>query len=283
MSATPEFRRGVRDARTALRAESRAAVAMMRRHERQAFLFGERLLATIRVVLQEHRVRILDTGWPVVVMGIFVKMVSVLRATLTLAKAGHGRELPIMIRPALEALITLLYISEQDQAARARRWVEFRWVAQRKLMEKHRDLFRGPKNRNARRRVRYRAARVQARFPGGRFWAAGLGCGNLADMANLVDMRWHYNSIYWTGSQPTHASAIAVEEHVAFADGKPVYHMGLSGKGVHREMAAYCFLLVRGLDHLNGTFNLDSTPLIEGLKLEYTTLFRRTLDKEGNP
>jgi hypothetical protein len=141
-----------------------------------------------------------------------------------------------MIRPALEALITLIYIVQKDSALRARRWVEFTFVARLKLLEQNLHLFDGPKNRNLRRRVRDRAKRVRAKFPTDRFWAAGLGCGSLRHMATLVGMQWHYNTIYWTGSQPTHASAIAVDEHIAVVDRRPVYEMGLSGKAVHREI-----------------------------------------------
>jgi hypothetical protein len=211
-------------------------------------------------------------------MGIFVKAVAVLRGALCLAKAGHGRELPIMIRPALEALITLLYIVKEDSAMRARRWLDFTKVSRLKLLEKNLYLFRGPKNRNIRRRVRDRAKRVRAKFPSDRFWAAGLGCGSLGHMATIVGMQWHYNTIYWTGSQPTHASAIAVDEHVEVVDGKPVYKIGLSGQSVRREMAAFCGVLMRGLFQLNETFELDLLPILQDLDAEYTAIFRKTMN-----
>ncbi len=280
MIERPEWRDKVRTARKAIAAETAEGVAMMRRHEGHVFRFAERLFAVVRVVLHENRDRVLDTGWPVIAMGIFVKMAGVLRGALPLAKAGHGRELPIMIRPALEALITLAYIVQKDSALRARRWVEFTFVARRKLLEQNRHLFDGPKNRNLRRRVRDRAKRVQAKFPTDRFWAAGLGCGSLRHMSLLVGMEWYYNTIYWTGSQPTHASAIAVDEHVAVVDRKPVYQMSLSGKGVHREMAALCGLLMRGVIQLNETSTLNLDAIINDLDSEYTAIFRKALGPE---
>ena len=173
-------------------------------------------------------------------------MVSALRGALTLAMTGHGREVPILIRLALEALITLLFIAKEDSALRARRWVQFAHVAKRKLMKKHPHLFRGPKHRNARRRITSRARRVEKYFPNDNFWASGLHCGSLRDIAKKVGMLWHYDSVYWAGSQPTHASAIAVEEHIGVgSDGTPVFKIGLSGVGVRREIAVYCDLLIR--------------------------------------
>ena len=83
--------------------------------------------------------------------------------------------------------------------------------------------------------------------------------------------------------QPTHASAIAVEEHVDVGgETGPVYKMGLSGKGVHREMAAYCFLLIRGLDQINDSCALGITTVTADLKSEYASVFRKTLDHGGN-
>jgi len=60
--------------------------------------------------------------------------------------------------------------------------------------------------------------------------ASGLECSDLRVMAEQVELLWHYDSIYWLGSQPMHASAIAVEDIVTFSEvSGPIYKVGLSG------------------------------------------------------
>jgi hypothetical protein len=219
-----------------------------------------------------------------VVISLFVHMLSVLRAALTVAAAGHGREVPIVIRPALETLITLLYISDQDQEVRAKRWVEYTFIAKKALMAKHADLFAGPEHEEARQRIEEQAARVAPLFPG-RFWASGLDCSDLRVMATKVGLLWHYDSIYWTGSQPTHASAIAVDEIIegAVKGSGPMYKVGLSGKDVRRELVAYADFLIRGLDRLDRAFGLGIEEAVGDLKTQYMSLFRNALEREGRP
>jgi hypothetical protein len=254
-------------------------VAMMRKYEGKELDFCHRLLAITRVILEEKRAAVPDRGWGVIVIALFVHMLSVLRAALTLAVSGHGRELPIMIRPGLEALITLMFITQQNREVRARRWVEYTHVAKRALMNKHAELFEGPAHEEVRREIEDRARSVAHLFPG-RSWASGLGCSDLRVMAEQVGLLWYYDAVYWTGSQPTHATAMAVDEIIGeAAKGGPVYKVGLSGKDAHRELAAYCDLLIRGLLRLDEVFNLGIEPIAADLKADYVSLFGKTLDK----
>ncbi len=103
-------------------------------------------------------------------------------------------------------------------------------------------------------------------------------------MASKVELLWH-DAIYWIGSQPTHATAIAVAEIISAAaagDGGPVYRVGLA-KDAHRELAAYCDLLIRGLHRLDEVFRLGLGPIVADLKSEYVSLFQGTLDQDQNP
>lgn len=275
MIETAEWQKKIEAMQAVLAGEAAEAVAIMQKHEEPVLRFAHRLLAVVRITIQEHTDNLPNTGWPVVLVALFTSMVSALRGALTLARTGHGRELPILIRPALEALITLLFIAKENSALRARRWMQFAYVAKYKLMKKHPHLFRGPEHRNARRRIRGRARRVEQYFPNDKFWASGLHYGSLRHMAEKVGLLWHYDSVYWAGSQPTHASAIGVEEHIGVGpDGTPAYKIGLSGQGVHREMAVYCDLMIRGLDAINSAVALGVASIIADLKSEYAVAFQ---------
>ena len=275
MIEAADWKEKIRKMEQVLVAEAVDGAAMMKKHEEPALRFSFRLLALVRVVLDEHKADLPHNRWSVVVVALFTKMISVLRGGLTLARTGHGRELPILIRPALEALITLSFIGQQDRPLRARRWAQFAYLSKYALMRKHPHLFRSPANRNLRRRVRERARRARRYFPRREYWASGLGCSNLREMADNVGLLWHYDAIYWVGSQPTHASALAVDEHIGLAsDGTPIYKVGLSGRGVRRDMAAYCDLMIRGLERLEDVFHLGITPIIADAKSEYSATFR---------
>lgn len=275
---TPAWEKKIGDAERVLLGEATEAAATMEKHEDRIFRFCLRLLALVRVVLEEHKANLPHNRWSVVVVALFTKMLSVLRGALTLGRAGHGREVPILTRAALEALITLTFIAQQDSALRARRWAEFGYIIKDKLMRKHPHLYRGAVNRNLRRRVHDRARRTGRHFPRREFWGSAFGCPHLRVLAEKVNMLWEYDAIYWMGSQPIHASVIAVDEHIDLAaDSTPIYKVGLSREYVHRDMAAYCSFIIRGLEQLERAFHLGITPIVEDAKSEY----RRTF--EGDP
>ena len=189
-----EWKAKISAAESSLAAEAAEVEALIQQQQADPLRFCLRLLAVVRVILHDHKNDFPHVRWSVAVVALFTKMVSVLRGALTLAHAGHGRELPIMIRPA-EALITLTYIAQQDRVLRTRRWAQFAYISKYKLMQKHPQLFKGPANRNIRRRVRGRAKRAKPYFPRD-FWGSGLGCQNLREMANKVGLLWHYDTIY---------------------------------------------------------------------------------------
>jgi hypothetical protein len=280
---TPEWQEKITAAEALLASEDAEAIAMMQRYEGRELAFCRRALAVTRVLLQETRTSVPDRGWPVIVNALFVHMTSILRASLRLAVGGHGRELPIMIRPALEALITLFFIAQRDEEHRANVWVEHTAIAKQKLARKHEDLFVGNEHQAKRKEIDERAAAVADSFPKDRkFWAAGLGCSDLRVMADQVGLLWYYDSIYWTGSQPIHATAIAVEEIISLPtqDGGPVYKLGLSGVDVDQYLAAYCDFLIRGLSRLNDLFMLRIEAALAGLTAEYQSLFATVLERE---
>jgi hypothetical protein len=281
---TPSWERKIGDAERILCGEATEATDLMQRHEGTVLAFCIRLLALVRIILEEHKREFPHNRWGVTVVALFTKMISVLRGALTLARSGHGLEVPILTRAALEALITLSFIAQQDRHLRATRWAEFAYISKYKLMRKHPDIYAGPASRNLRRRVRDRARRAERHFPRRpKFWGSSVGCSDLRVMAEKVGMLWEYDSIYWFGSQPTHASAIAVDEHIELTDDRaPMFKVGLSGQTVRREMSAYCSFVIRGLEQLEGTFHLSIASIIEDAKSGYRRTFQGDpLQREG--
>jgi len=98
--------------------------------------------------------------------------------------------------------------------------------------------------------------------------------GSLRDLADDVGMLWYYEFVYWSGSQATHASPIAVASYLDIApDGTPRFNMGLSGKQLGGELAVCCDLEIRGLQLLNEISRLGIESLLIEMRSEYKSAF----------
>ena len=90
-------------------------------------------------------------------------------------------------------------------------------------------------------------------------------------MARAVGLEWHHRAIYWSGSQPTHASAIGVDDYLTIGSNKqPIYRLGLSGRHTRAELAADSDSLIRGLIFLDEAFTLGLKPTYYRLIAEYS-------------
>jgi hypothetical protein len=85
-------------AECALQQEAANAVALVDEHERSALLFCRRLIAIIRVALDETKSQWPTKGWHVILIGILVRLIATVRAAHTLAAAGHALEVSIVVR-----------------------------------------------------------------------------------------------------------------------------------------------------------------------------------------
>jgi hypothetical protein len=261
----------------ALQQEAAAAARVVEEREGSLLRFCRRLLAIVRVVLDDEDASIPGAGWQGIVMSILTKEIATVRAAHALAVAGYAREVSIVVRSALEALITALFIAKEDSALRARRWIQFSDVQRAGLLKRNRDpALSGPEFRAERRRSLARARRLKKHFPRRIFWASGLKKQSLRDLAEDVEMLWHYRVVYWSLSQGTHASAIGVGAYVGDSStGSPVYNLGLGlpVEGLRGELAVCCELLVRTLYLLSPLCKLDLVKLCSDLILEYKTAF----------
>jgi hypothetical protein len=254
--------------------EATEARRVVEQQEQATLNFCTRLLAITRVVLDEKKALLPNRGWRVIVVSLAAKVISTVRASLTLAAAGHGHEVDIPVRSALEALITALFIAQKHSTRRATRWAQYAVFLRGRFLEKYPDLSQKPEHLKARAKILRHAGKLKKLFPKPGFWASGLHKGSLRDLAEDVGMGWYYDMPYWSGSQSTHGSAIAVDRHLDIgADGLPNYKVGLSARRLRGELAVCCDLLVRALALLNDVCKLDQDKLCADLVPEYKVVF----------
>jgi hypothetical protein len=255
--------------------------------EQEVLNFCTRLLSVIRVVLDEKKGSLPNRGWRVIVVSLAAKVISTVRASLTLAEAGHAHEVDIPSRSALEALITALFIAQKDSSRRATRWAQFAVLQKARILRKYPNLSKKPEHLKARAKMLQHAGKLKKLFPNPGFWASGLHKGGLRGLAEDVGMGWYYDMPYWSGSQSTHGGAIAVERYLEVdADGKPTYKAGLSLRHLHGELAVCCDLLVRTLVLLNDVCGLELKQVCDDLVREYKAVFgddplKGEIDEDG--
>jgi len=265
----------IEEADCVLQQEEAEVARAVQEHEKSALLFCRRLIAIVRVVLDEKKTSIPDTGWHGIILSILTKVIATVRAAHALGAAGHAREVSILVRSALESLITAMFIAKEDSSLRAKRWRQFADVQRAALLKKKPDpSLAAPEYKAERRRILARARRLKKHFPSKSFWAAGLKKGSLRDLVEDVGLLWYYEIVYWSGSLGTHGSAIAVASYVGTAsDGTPVFKTGLSVQDLRAELAVCCDLLVRSLVMLNRLYKLGLDKLFGELVSEYKAAF----------
>jgi hypothetical protein len=264
----------IEQAERALKQEAEVAARIVAEQETSALAFCRRLMAIIRAVGDAKKGALPSSGWRVIVISLLVKMFATVRSAHTLAEASHGREMSILVRSALESLITAMFVAKTDSARRAARWAEYAEFLKARVLKKHPDLSTKPEHTAARAQILAQAEGLEDLFPNANFWASGLQMGSLRDLADDVGMLWYYEFVYWSGSQATHASPIAVASYLDIApDGTPRFNMGLSGKQLGGELAVCCDLEIRGLQLLNEISRLGIESLLIEMRSEYKSAF----------
>lgn len=132
----------IRHASVSFERENHTSVGHIRKREGSALAFSDRLQAVIRVVLDEKRGLLPSRGWRAIVVSLIARTTVTLRAAHTLAAAGHGREVPVVVRSALESLITATFIMKRDGARRAKRWAQYAVFLRGRFLERYPVLMR---------------------------------------------------------------------------------------------------------------------------------------------
>ncbi len=96
----------IEEADRMLQQEAVEAARAINEREQDVLAFCRRLIAVLRVVLDEKRSGFPDQGWQAIVVSLLVKVIATVRAAHTVGAAGHAREIAVLVRSALETLIT---------------------------------------------------------------------------------------------------------------------------------------------------------------------------------
>jgi len=257
-----------------IRGEASEGARAAERQEGAALSLARRLVAVVRVVLEETKSASPNHGWPVIVIALLVKAIATVRAAVTVGAAGHAREMGVLVRSALESFINAAFIAKEDSELRATRWAEYAVIIKAKLLKKQPHLSETEAHIKVREQIVAHSESLKERFRNTSFWASGLSKGSLRDLAVDVGMQWYYDYVYWSGSQTTHGSAISVDAYVGLAaDGTPIYNLGLSTDHLRGELAVCCDILVRVLVLLNEVLKLDLDKLMVELTAEYKAAF----------
>lgn len=268
------LRQKIDQAGDALSREASEGARMAEEHEQATLSLARRLIAVVRVVLDEKKGAAPNRGWPVIVMSLLVKVIATVRAAVTVGAAGHAREMGVLVRSALEAFINAAFIAKDDSELRAKRWADYAVIIKAKLLKRQPHLSKTAEHLRVREQIVAQAKSLEEHFPSALFWASGLSKGSLRDLAVDVGMEWYYDFVYWSGSQATHGSAISVESYIGLAaDKTPIYKHGPSIDHLSGELMVCCDILVRTLVLLNEVLKLDVDKLIGELHAEYKAAF----------
>ncbi|SRR6266851_4686941 len=261
------FESKVRTAQRAAEVEERNAARELEQEHKQLLDFVKRLLATARIVGREDLHRVPHTLCGVAAMTLFAKIFGTCRAILTLCRSGSSLDAPTLTRSAVEAVITLKFITQEDCPQRASRWVKYSHIVKWKQLKVNPDLERDERTTE---RMRQRAETLVKEYPRKQFWASGFGVPNLSVMAKRTDLEWYYNNVYWSGSQPTHSSAIAADEYLEVSsDRTPFVRMGLSTHLARYELPVASDVLIRSLGIINEAFGLQIDEVVVDLRARY--------------
>jgi Family of unknown function (DUF5677) len=81
------------------------------------------------------------------------------------AAAGHGREVPIVVRSALETLIIALFIAKKDSVRRAKIWGQHAELQKARILRKYPNLSSTPEHKKVRAKILAHAGRLKKLFP----------------------------------------------------------------------------------------------------------------------
>ncbi len=261
------FEAKIKAAQRAAKGEERSATRNLEQEHRDLLEFTKRLLATVSIVGREDLDRVPHTLCGIAAMTLFAKIFGTCRAILTLCRSGSSLDAPTLTRSAVEAVITLGFITQEDCRQRASRWVKHSHIVKWKQLRANPDL---EKDKQTTERMRQRAEALAKQYPRKEFWASGFGVPNLSVMAKRTGLEWYYNNVYWSGSQPTHSSAIAADEYLEVSSDKtPFVRMGLSTHLARYELPVACDVLIHSLRVINEAFGLQIDEVVADLTARY--------------
>jgi len=256
--------------------EENVATEMTSNASTDQIAFLSRVLATIRLSLEQHvhAMRAAKSISSAVAAFLFCKVIRTCRATRTLCSTGWGIEAELLLRSGLEALINLRYITQQDCEERATLYSEFDHMlahAYAQRVDKWPELFKEYDLQQRRQEISENFEKVKANYPIRDFWAGKLiGRGRLREMAQQVGLQWYYDFMYWSASNHIHANVrSAIEVMHLSTERKFTYNLGPSDVNTQHALLLTTDFLIQGYDCIVQFFKLPEEDTIKELIVGY--------------
>ncbi len=243
--------------------------------------FFLKVLATIRLSLEKHvtAMRADRSISSAVAAFLFCKVIRTCRTARMLCRTGWGIEAELLMRSALEALINLRYITQQDSEERAILYSEFDHMLAEdyaKRVDQWPDLFKEFDLQQRRKEITENFERVKANYPIKDFWAGKLiRRGRLWEMAQQVGLKWYYDFMYWFASNHVHANVrSAIEVMRISADEKFTYNLGPSNVNTQHALLLATDFLIQAFHCIVQFFKLPEEENIKDLIAGYGVVSR---------
>ena len=200
------------------------------------------------------------------------------RAIRVLCSTGWGVEAELVLRPGLEALINLLYITKEDTDSRAVLFSEYEYISANAYInrvDRWPDQFNGIDYQQRRNKIKENFDRVKANYPNKTYWAGKLLKGGLREMARQVELDWYYEFIYWFASNHIHANArSAVEVMHTSVDGRFSFNLGPSISNTQHALLLATDFLLQAYRCIVRFFDLPEENKVTDLIAGYGALYQ---------
>jgi len=142
-------------------------------------------------------------------------------ALLLLCEQGYGQDAAILVRSLIDLLITLLYILEDSTNKRIQRYFAYDWILRKKMFDYGKtkpEILKllearnaNPKSKdNTLKEIEEQAKLAQEKYKYGRDWSDK----NIREMAEFVDKKDLYLTIYRLQSQLMHTAPRTMNEYI---------------------------------------------------------------------
>lgn len=245
-------------------------------------LFDDVMAGIRGCISEEGHEDCLFTRYQAVIASLFCKLILTCRAIRVLCASGYGVEAQVLLRSALEVLITMKFIGQTSPEERAKLWSEFDHVLAwqyAKKAERWPSTFRQSDLAKRIAVLRERYEQVKANYPGRRFWAETLlPQGGLGAMAEQVGLRWYYDFVYWSGSNQSHGNVRSSREYVEKAeDGRLSFRIAPTAEHSSLPVESATALMIWGFESFCNASRIQGDQRIDGFVQAFAATYSRAL------
>lgn len=203
-----------------------------------------------------------------------VKAIKTFRAIQYLIENGFGEDAAVLIRCQFELLTNFLYISKEDQNARAEKYIRYEYLLKEKFLKKlfHSNLFyevyeKLPEERK--KEIRENCEKYEKLYPCKRFWSGKT----VEQMADDVGLKDYYISVYCLFSNLVHSNVKSSEYYVVGDDNVIRFIIAITDHLIGEVIEANGNFILRILKQLNEIFQLGQEDVIQEAQNRFCEAF----------